>query len=699
MVSKNECLELLNISLNCSNANFRENQWEAIESLTVKRKKILVIERTGWGKSTVYFLATKILRRQGFGLTLIISPLLALMRNQIYSAERLQTKADSINSSNTEDWPNIKNKVLRGEIDVLLISPERLANDDFVNEIIMPISNKIGMFVIDEAHCISDWGHDFRPDYKRINNILKLMPETVPVLATTATANDRVVEDIKTQIGDQLIIQRGTLLRKSIFLQCINMPLQSERLAWLVKHLPTLPGSGVIYVLTKRDAINVSNWLQKNSISALPYFGGIENKNFKNSSEYRLYLENKLFNNGIKVLVATTALGMGYDKPDLGFVVHYQAPGSIIAYYQQVGRAGRAIKKSHGILLHGQEDNEIHEYFISNSFPEESWVSKILSKLNEIGEVSVIELEKLINMKRSQIDKTLKYLSVRPSPPVIKINGKWNRTANSYFHDIDYINRIKNQKFYEWEEVNKYINHPKCRMSFLAKVLDDPFPKVCGKCDVCLKKQLIPNTIDQELIIEANKHLKRSELTLISKKQIPRGALPIYGFSGNLEIKLRASEGRVLSRWNDSGWGKIVANDKMNNYFSDELIFAVKEMFLERWKPHPSPEWITSVPSLNNVFLVQNFAERLSIALEIPYINSIKKIKKNDYQKKQENTFFQFNNLDGVFEINKVNKAPVLLVDDIVDSSATITILSALLLNEGVKAVFPLALASTNFGN
>ena len=484
MYNKIQCLELLKKSLNSSIASFRENQWEAIEAIANKKAKVLVVERTGWGKSTVYFLATKILRDQGRGLTLIISPLLALMRNQIYSAEKLQTKAASINSSNITEWETIKKEVLDDNIDVLLISPERLANDNFVKDVILPISNKIGMFVIDEAHCISDWGHDFRPDYKRINNIIRLMPESVPVLATTATANDRVVEDIKKQIGDQLIVQRGTLLRESIFLQCINMPLQSERLAWLSKHIPSLPGSGIVYVLTKKDALTVSSWLTKNEISALPYFGGIVNDKFKDSSDYRLYLEDQLLNNGVKVLVATTALGMGYDKPDLGFVIHYQAPSSIISYYQQVGRAGRAIKKSHGILLHGKEDKEIHDFFINNSFPKESWVSLILSKLEEIGEGSVIDLEKSINLKRGQIEKTLKYLSVRPPPPVIKINSKWNRTVNPYIHDINYINRIKDQKIYEFEEVNKYINETRCRMTFLSEVLDDPSPFECGKCDI-----------------------------------------------------------------------------------------------------------------------------------------------------------------------------------------------------------------------
>ena len=207
------------------------------------------------------------------------------------------------------------------------------------------------MLVIDEAHCISDWGHDFRPDYKRINNIIGQMPDNVPILATTATANDRVVNDIKSQIGEGLLIQRGSLLRKSIQLQSITLPMQAERLAWLLEVVPKLPKSGIIYTLTTRDAKNVANWMSENGISSLPYYSGITSEEFPDTNDYRLFLEEQLSSNKIKVLVATVALGMGYDKPDLGFVIHYQAPGSIIAYYQQVGRAGRAIEEAYGILV------------------------------------------------------------------------------------------------------------------------------------------------------------------------------------------------------------------------------------------------------------------------------------------------------------------------------------------------------------
>lgn len=363
-----EAESLLRKALNNQNAKFRDGQWEAIEALTIKREKLLVVQRTGWGKSSVYFMSTKIFRDQGLGPTIIISPLLALMRNQVEAAEKLGVKAATINSSNISEWDAVIHQILNNQIDCLLISPERLANDNFIQRVLNPIANKISMLVIDEAHCISDWGHDFRPDYKRIVNILRNLPSNLPLLATTATANDRVITDIQKQLGDIKII-RGTLTRDNLALQTIKLADQPSRLAWLAQNLQSIKGTGIIYVLTKNDAELVSRWLNFNGINSLPYYSGILHNDFRtaegklDSDLYREHLEKLLLNNNIKVLVATTALGMGYDKPDLGFVIHYQAPNSVISYYQQVGRAGRGINKAIGILLNGYEDEVIHNFF------------------------------------------------------------------------------------------------------------------------------------------------------------------------------------------------------------------------------------------------------------------------------------------------------------------------------------------------
>lgn len=382
MTDRAAALELLRLALGDAAAEFRDGQWEAIDALVNRRERLLVVQRTGWGKSSVYFISTRILRDRGRGPTLIVSPLLALMRNQIEAAERLGVRAFTVNSTNRDDWPDIERAVRRSEVDALLVSPERLANEEFVEKVLLPIAERIGLLVVDEAHCISDWGHDFRPDYRRLVNILQRMPANIPILGTTATANNRVIEDVQNQLGD-IGIHRGSLMRSSLALQTIQLPTQAARLAWLAEHIAALPGTGIVYTLTKRDAKQVADWLQSHGIESQAYFGGVDGAGFEDSDAFLQHLEQQLLRNDIKVLVATAALGMGYDKPDLGFVVHYQAPGSIVAYYQQVGRAGRAIDHAVGILMSGEEDSQIHEYFRRSAFPKETWVRAILDELEE----------------------------------------------------------------------------------------------------------------------------------------------------------------------------------------------------------------------------------------------------------------------------------------------------------------------------
>jgi len=317
--------ELLRASVENPNADFRDGQWEAIDAIVNHRRKLLVVQRTGWGKSSVYFISTRVLRDEGAGPTLIVSPLLALMRNQIAAAEALGIRATRIDSTNRDEWPQLNEQVLADEYDALLVSPERLSNEEFVENLLLPIANRIGLLVVDEAHCISDWGHDFRPDYRRIVSILQQMPPNMPVLGTTATANDRVINDIVEQLGDIAVV-RGSLARESLCLQTLVLDDQASRLAWLAQNVPKMDGTGIIYVLTKRDAQQVTDWLRLNGVNAHAYFSGIVNDDFEDSNAYREHLEQMLLGNEIKVLVATIALGMGYDKPDLAFVIHYQAP-------------------------------------------------------------------------------------------------------------------------------------------------------------------------------------------------------------------------------------------------------------------------------------------------------------------------------------------------------------------------------------
>ena len=402
------------------------------------------------------------------------------MRNQIAAAQRLGINAVTMNSTNTNDWQAVAEQILANEVDCLLISPERLANDTFVETVLRPIADRIALMVVDEAHYISDWGHDFRPDYRRIVNILRLLPVNVPVLGTTATANNRVIADIKSQLGD-IHIQRGPLIRDSLSLQTMVLPDQAARLAWLAQTIPTLGGTGIVYALTKRDAEQVADWLQQNNIVARAYYSGVENSDFADSDSYRQHLEDCLLNNRLTVLVATTALGMGYDKPDLRFVIHYQAPGSIVAYYQQVGRAGRGIDLAYGVLLSGTEDHDIHEFFRESAFPSEQQVRQIIGKLEQIDGLTLYQIEETTNLRHGQIEKVLKWLSVENPAPIIKMGSQWRRTSIPFSMDRERIAHLTQQREMEWQEVQRYLQTKNCLMSFLRGALDDKTDVPCGR--------------------------------------------------------------------------------------------------------------------------------------------------------------------------------------------------------------------------
>jgi ATP-dependent DNA helicase RecQ len=692
--------ELLRQALQDPAADFRDGQWEAIDALVNHRRKMLVVQRTGWGKSSVYFIATRILRDRGAGPTLIVSPLLALMRNQIVAAERLGIRALTIDSTNRSDWDGLTRSILADEADAVLISPERLANDEFVRNVLLPISNRLGLVVVDEAHCISDWGHDFRPDYQRLVNVLQAMPVNMPVLGTTATANHRVVNDIVAQLGD-IGVQRGSLMRETLALQTLRLPDQAARLAWLAEHLPSLPGTGIVYTLTKRDADQVTGWLNQNGITARAYYSDAQPSvgDPSDPNTYRQHLEGLLLGNQIKALVATTALGMGYDKPDLGFVVHYQAPGSIVAYYQQVGRAGRAIDHAVGVLMSGREDGEIQDYFRHSAFPAETHVNAILEALANSDGLSERRLEETVNLRQGQIEKVLKFLSVDNPAPVLKDGPKWLRTPVPYDMDHEQIRRLTNQRAQEWQEVQEYIDTPDCLMVFLARSLDDENPRPCGKCSRCLGRPVIDEGFSHRLAVDASLYLRRSDLPLEGRKQVATGAFPKYGFKGNLPEGLRAETGRILSRWGDAGWGRLIAEDHAAGHFRDELVDAVAEMIRDRWRPEPPPAWVTSVPSLRHPELVPDFAWSLARRLGLPFVDAVQKVLDNPPQKQQQNRFHQCHNLDGAFEVIKgIPSGPVLLVDDVVDSGWTITIVAALLRQAGSGPVLPVALATTSAG-
>ena len=697
MVVEAEALRCFRVAMGQPEADFRAGQWEAIDHIVNRRGKVLCVQRTGWGKSMVYFVSATLMRAQGAGVTLIISPLLSLMRNQIDAAQRLGLKALTVNSTNRDDWGVVRDELLAGQVDLLLISPERLANDEFVAGTLQAIAARIGLLVIDEAHCISDWGHDFRPDYRRVGQVLARLPGNIAVLATTATANRRVEADVAAQLGTGVVVQRGPLLRESLALQNMRLPGAADRLAWLAGRIPGLPGSGIVYTLTTRDADRVAEWLQGQGIDARAYHAG-------KPDDERQALEQALLSNGLKCLVATTALGMGYDKPDLHFVIHYQTPGNVVAYYQQVGRAGRAIPAACGVLLSGEEEEDINEYFRDAAFPPEWQVDRILGALEAAdGGLSVRALERAVNLRQSQIEKVLKLLVVEPESPVLRLDGAWYRTAQPFQLDRQRIAHLTQQREAEWAQMKQYLANERCLMQFLAHALDDVGTQACGRCAVCLGRPVLPVEIDRALLIAAQRFTRHSEMPLELKKQWDIEALPQYvaehGWSKqNIAQGLRGEAGRVLSRWGEPVWGQLVARGRAQGRFDDELVEAAAELIRHRWAEAARVTWVTCIPSMRQPELVPDFAKRLAEALGVPFRPALVKTRETQPQRDMENRFHQCHNLDGAFVVDDHQgiDGPVLLVDDLVDSAWTLTLATALLRQAGAGAVHPFALAVTS---
>jgi len=688
---KDSTRTLLRRALGQPAAEFRDGQWEAIETLVERRSRLLVVQRTGWGKSIVYFLATKLLRDRGAGWTLLVSPLLSLMRNQIAAARNIGIRAETINSTNPDDWQAIEQRLLAEQIDVLLISPERLANQDFMHRCLLPAAGRIGLFVIDEAHCISDWGHDFRPDYQRIVRILRALPAGVPVLATTATANDRVVNDVVQQLGANLEVLRGPLARPTLRLYNIRIPSAAARMAWLAQYLPRLPGAGIVYTLTVRDADLVAGWLKSRGIDAEAYHAQMDGL-------ARECLENRLLANEVKALVATVALGMGFDKPDLGFVTHFQRPASVVHYYQQVGRAGRAVEKAYGILMSGAEDDEIADYFIRTAFPSPAEVEALLDALRRSPTpLSVGGIQRAVNLSRGKIDKILKFLQLESPSPVQKIDSAWALNPVRWQMPVERIERITQARRLEQERMRQYMASGECLMRFLARELSDPQAQDCGKCANCTGRQA-SSGLSEELVEAALQFLDRLENKIETRGQWPSG-LTAPGMKGRIDPAYKAAEGRALCRWGDPGPGDLVRSGKQRSgQFDERLVQSACRMIRERWKPDPPPAWVTCVTSLRHLGLVPDFAQRLARELRLPFIDCIRKVRETAPQKSMQNSFQQCQNLAGAFEVDprKVRPEPVLLVDDMADSRWTFTVLAALLRQAGSGEVYPLALADSS---
>ena len=677
---KENALQYLRDSLGDPRAEFRDGQWEAIRTLVEDRGRLLVVQRTGWGKSVVYFVASRLLRDQGAGPTFLVSPLLALMRNQVEAAERIGVRALTINSTNRDAWSEVERAVHEDRVDVLLVSPERLSHEGFRRNVMARVAPRVGLFVVDEAHCISDWGHDFRPDYRRIVRVLEALPDGVPVLATTATANDRVVQDVVAQLGQDVRIVRGPLGRASLRLQATTLPKASERMAWLAEHLPTIDGSGIVYARTHRDAFRLTDWLQQHGIDAETYTGATDPKR-------RVDLEQRLLNNDVKALVATSALGMGFDKPDLGFVVHYQRPGSVVEYYQQVGRAGRAVSEAYGVLLSGEEDDQITDYFITSAYPPAGHVEAVLGALRESsGGMKTAELEAGLNLSGAQIQKVLKVMDVIEPAPVLKEGSVWQATDAVYAPDPARGERLEAVRRAERDELRDYMSSETCLMLALRRALDDPDGEPCGRCAVCLGEPLLSETPRLDLVEQANVFLNRSAPEFASRKQAPdRSRIP---------KEFQAQPGRALAYLGDAGFGRMVQDGKDAGHFDDALVEAAGGLVESQWRPGVA--LVVGVPSRRSGRLVPDFAQRLGTRLRLPTVEAVQQVRDTEPQHTQQNSHHKRENLRGAYGVRlppHYAGEPVLLVDDVRDSGWTMTVLAAQLRAAGSGPVYPLALA------
>jgi ATP-dependent DNA helicase RecQ len=678
-------LELLRAGSGIAAATFRDDQEDAIRHIVEGRGRLLVVQKTGWGKSFVYFIATKLLREGGAGPALLISPLLALMRNQIAAAERMGVRAATINSDNQTEWLGVEEQLRLNQIDILLISPERLANERFGTVVLAQIAARISLLVVDEAHCISDWGHDFRPHYRLLERIIKRLPANLRFLATTATANDRVMQDLAQALGPNLYVSRGELNRASLSLQTISLPSQAERLAWLAERLAVLPGNGIIYTLTVRDANLVADWLKSRHFNVEAYTG--------ETGEDRERLEHALLNNHVKALVATTALGMGYDKPDLAFVIHYQMPGSVVAYYQQVGRAGRAMDAAYGILLSGEEEVEIAEWFIRSAFPTPEEVRDILTLLEaEPDGLSVPEILSRLNLSKGRVDKAIALLSLESPAPIVKQGSKWQLTVatlnQSFWNRAARLTQLRRE---ELQQMQQYLLLPfGSHMRFLIEALNGDAGTVMPPC-----LPPLPSTVNPLLVREAIAFLRRTNLPIEARKRWPDGGMPQYQTKGSIPSPLQSQEGRSLCVWGDAGWGGLVRQGKyVDGRFADELVTACAEM-IRNWNPQPSPAWVTCVPSLRHPNLIPSFAKRLADVLGLPFHVVLSKTDNRPEQKAMANSTQQARNIDGSLAMNgqPFPCEPVVLVDDMVDSRWTLTVAGWLLRSNGVANVWPVALA------
>ncbi len=680
-------------------ASPRPEQIAAVTAVVAGRQRTLLVARTGFGKSAVYFSATRMLRDRGWGPTVVVSPLLALMRDQVAAAQRLGLRAETINSSNIDNWASIEARILGNEIDLLLIAPERLANAGFRNRVFATMRTLPFALVCDEAHCISDWGHDFRPDYRRLRTLLAELPSWTPVLATTATANQRVTDDIAGQLGDHTLVLRTSLDRESLHLSVVDLDNDAQRLAWLTQNLADLPGSGIIYCLTQAQAEETAAWLRNQGHAVEAYTGGV-------APERRLQLEDGLRHNQLKALVATSALGMGYDKGDLAFCVHLGLPPSPVAYYQQIGRAGRNLARAEVIALpRPVEDAAVWRWFESVSLPSERVCRSALDQLDHTRPTSIASLETAVNLGRNRLGTLMNILEVDGA--VARSGTGWIRTDNPWAYNgelattLSELRRIESQQMLQWARFDG------CRLRFLRDALDDASAVDCGRCDNCTKGSHWQRAPDAVLVANANDFLRGGELVIEPRKQWPSGlAVP----KGRIPADRQAEPGRALARFGDGGWSTplaalIDAADRGDEIVvPDQLVDALTAV-LKAWPWEQRPTWICPMPSRRRSSLIRTVADRLGTLGKLPVHQALRSMSTETgtsqsatYQAEQANSAHQVANLWGRIVADPtalpldpaIASGPVLLIDDEADTRWTLTVAAFELTGIGAGQVLPL---------
>ena len=698
-------------------ADFHEQQWEAIDACVNHSGNTLVVQRTGWGKSAVYFTATKLLRDAGAGPTVVISPLLSLMRNQTLRAQEWGLVSRTVNSDNgnqkkdkSRPWDEIRAEVSAGKVDILIISPERLQAKAFIEDFLPSVSSNCQLLVIDEAHCISDWGHDFRPDYRMVRRAMIGSAGRVRTLCTTATANDRVIADIEQVFGGNIRTIRGPLDRPGLCLDVVDLPSAAHRLAWIAAAIDqdALPGSGIVYTLTRRDAMRVDRWLKSRGVESECYIGG--DSNDENRAK-RTEIETRLLQNSLRVAVATQALGMGFDKPDLAWIVHYQQPGSPVLWYQQVGRAGRGLARSIGVILKGKEDRRINEFFAKGSFPTENEAQSIVDNIETLGsEAREDKIADVANIRPSRIASLLKLLASLDHAAVEGLGDRrWRLTANPLTYPHELVQLCAARRVEELNAMSTMLADSRCLMQDLRDLLNDRNIKPCGRCSRCTGVGVAIVTIGDELLNDARRFDFSTPSIIPPRKSWAKSNIELARLCSKFAVACRippthgCEPGRYLCCWGLDAIGQTLMkfDSGRADAFPVELIAGVKDLLRnhDSWPAEHECRWIALVPCRRRVKPMEHLANSIADFLQIPYVANV--IQRKQFhatrQRDMHSGFLRTKNALASFEVNRalVRPEPVLLLDDCVDSGWTFTAIAAMLRTYGSGPVFPLAVANT----